>query len=240
MTTAARHPLVEDYLRRLWEEAARLPVDQARELVADIEDHVGAAVLPDASEADVRNVLERLGSPRELVDVASGTTPPAPKPKSFASPGGAIICLVAAELLSIALPLSLPLWIVGLVMMARATVWSERDRMLGLIALGSGFPAPSRSVAARRSTRTGAWSATRAAASTGSRSRPGRSSSATSRSRASRSGSCSGQLAAARAAAMSGPASRSALPRWEIASLSATDSSAVVRPGRSSASKTAS
>ena len=39
MTTTARHPLVEDYLRRLRTESARLPTDQARELLADIDEH---------------------------------------------------------------------------------------------------------------------------------------------------------------------------------------------------------
>jgi uncharacterized membrane protein len=141
MTTAARHPLVEDYLKKLWAEAARLPVDQARELVADIDEHLLAALPQEASETEVRNVLERLGTPAELVDAASGTPVVTPSgPKSFASPGGAIICLVAAEILSILLPLSVPLWIIGLVMMARATVWTERQKWLGMLALGSGFP----------------------------------------------------------------------------------------------------
>ena len=61
--------------------------------------------------------------------------------RAFASPTGAIVCLLAAEVVSILLPVSLPLWLLGLVMMVRTTVWSERDRWLGLLALGSGFPA---------------------------------------------------------------------------------------------------
>jgi uncharacterized membrane protein len=134
--------MVRDYLARLREESRMLPVDQARELVADIEEHLVAAIPPGASETEVRNVLERLGTPSELVSAAGATLPPQPTPsKSFASPGGAIACLLAAEFLSILLPLSVPLWILGLVMMARATVWSERDRILGFVALGTGLPA---------------------------------------------------------------------------------------------------
>jgi uncharacterized membrane protein len=141
MTTTARHPLVEDYLRRLWTEAGALPVDEARELLADIEEHLSAALPPHASETQVRNVLERLGTPADLVasaDDAPGT--PAPKPKSFASPSGAIACLVFAELLFILFPLATMLWILGLVMLARATVWTEREKVLGYLALGTGFP----------------------------------------------------------------------------------------------------
>ncbi|MEO6512246.1 MAG: hypothetical protein ABIO16_14705, partial [Nocardioides sp.] len=62
------------------------------------------------------------------------------KGKTFASPVGAIVCLLAAEVLCVLLPVSIPLWIIGLVMMARAEVWSERDKWLGFIGLGSGFP----------------------------------------------------------------------------------------------------
>jgi len=141
MTTAARHPLVEDYLTRLRAEAARLPADQARELVADIDEHLGAALGPDPTEAEVRNVLDRLGTPRELVTEAGGAsaTPPSGQ-QPFASASGAIICLVAAEILSLLLPLSVPLWILGLVMMARATVWTEREKLLGMLGLGTGLP----------------------------------------------------------------------------------------------------
>lgn len=139
MTTTARHPLVEEYLHTLRAEAARLPDDQARELVADIGEHLEVALAEGATETEVRNVLERLGTPAELVD-AAGPPIPAPSSRSFASPAGAIICLLAAEILCVLLPVSVPLWILGLVMMARAPVWDERQKWLGFIGLGSGFP----------------------------------------------------------------------------------------------------
>ena len=107
--------------------------------MADIDEHVDVALSRDASEAEVRNVLERLGTPAELV-AAAGPPPPALETRSFASPAGAIICLVAAEILCLLLPVSVPLWIVGLVMMARAQVWTERQKWLGFVALGSGLP----------------------------------------------------------------------------------------------------
>jgi hypothetical protein len=139
MTTTARHPLVEEYLRTLRAEAGRLPEDQARELVADIDEHLDVALDQDSTEAEVRNVLERLGTPAELV-AAAGPPPPTPEARSFASPTGAIICLIAAEILCLLLPVSVPLWLAGLVMMARAQVWTERQKWLGFVALGSGLP----------------------------------------------------------------------------------------------------
>ena len=142
MNTAARHPLVEDYLCRLRTEAARLPRDQAEGLVADIDEHLEAALGEDPSEAEVRNALDRLGSPEELVAEAAGPAgaTSGPRAKPFASPTGAVVCLVAAEVLCLLLPVSVPLWIIGLVLMARATVWTEREKWLGFLGLGSGFP----------------------------------------------------------------------------------------------------
>jgi uncharacterized membrane protein len=142
MTTTARHPLVEGYLKRLRADAAALPVDQAHELLADIEEHLRAALPHDATETQVRNVLERLGAPEDLVAAASGDPEtPAPGPRSFASPSGAIACLVIAEVLFILFPIAIAVWIIGLVMLGRATVWTEREKGWGFLALGTGFPA---------------------------------------------------------------------------------------------------
>jgi hypothetical protein len=46
-----------------------------------------------------------------------------------------------AEILFITGPVALVVWVLGLVMMARATVWTDRERSLGFLAVGSGFPA---------------------------------------------------------------------------------------------------
>src|SRR6478735_2218858 len=141
MTTAIDHPLVRDYLARLREEARVLPVDQARELEADITEHLDAGLGPDPAETAVRDALDRLGSPAEVVAEAVGTpvTSSAPATKPFSSPVGAIACLLAAELLSLLVPLAFVLWVVGIVLLVRATVWDEREKLLGLVGVGSGF-----------------------------------------------------------------------------------------------------
>ena len=141
MTTATDHPLVRDYLARLREESRRLPVDQARELEADITEHLQTALGQDPTEVAVRDALDRLGGPGELVSEAAGTPAPtvaAPERRPFSSPVGAIGCLLAAELLSLLVPIALVLWVVGLVLLARATVWTEREKLLGFLGLGSG------------------------------------------------------------------------------------------------------
>ena len=142
MMTATDHPLVRDYLARLREEARRLPVEQARELEADITEHLQVALGDDPGEVSVREALDRLGTPGELVAEAAGTTAPAVSTdarRPFASPVGAIGCLIAAELLSLLVPIAFVLWVVGLVLLARATVWTEREKLLGFLGLGSGF-----------------------------------------------------------------------------------------------------
>ena len=59
--------------------------------------------------------------------------------RPFSSPTGAIGCLIAAELLALLVPIAFVLWVVGLVLLARTTVWSEREELLGFLGLGSGF-----------------------------------------------------------------------------------------------------
>lgn len=72
--------LVDDYLLRLESAAARLQADRRAELVAEVREHIDAA-LGDAGRRDeptVRNVLERLGSPEEIVAAEAAPDAPAP------------------------------------------------------------------------------------------------------------------------------------------------------------------
>jgi Domain of unknown function (DUF4190) len=69
-------PLVDDYLRRLDAAASALPAHRRDELLSEIRDHLREALLqtPAGDKAAVRNVLERLGPPEEIV--AAATDPP--------------------------------------------------------------------------------------------------------------------------------------------------------------------
>ncbi len=68
MTPDTVHPLAEDYLRRLRRAGRQLPPERLRELVAEIERHLAEAIPPGASDHEVLEVLERLGSPGDIVD----------------------------------------------------------------------------------------------------------------------------------------------------------------------------
>lgn len=72
--------LVREYLGRL--EAAAWPLPQPRrtELVGEVREHIAAALstAPARDEATVRNVLERLGPPEEIIAAEAGSFGPTP------------------------------------------------------------------------------------------------------------------------------------------------------------------
>ncbi len=71
--------LVGDYIGRLEAAASHLPTDRRAELVGEVREHIELA-LADAGQADeatIRNVLERLGSPDEIVAAEAGAGAPA-------------------------------------------------------------------------------------------------------------------------------------------------------------------
>jgi hypothetical protein len=83
-------PLVSAYLGRLETAAAELDPERRAELVADLRDHIwqSLASTDDPSEADVRAVLDRVGTPDEIV-LAEGAfvaPPPAPPDQAQATP----------------------------------------------------------------------------------------------------------------------------------------------------------
>ncbi len=81
--------LVRDYLGRLETAAWRLPVDRRGELVEDVREHIATAMVEAgrSDELTVRNILERLGPPEEIV-AAEGEPPAAAPPWAATPPAG--------------------------------------------------------------------------------------------------------------------------------------------------------
>jgi hypothetical protein len=143
-------PLVRDYLGRLDAASAGLPAGRRNELATEVREHIDAA-LADAGNADevtVRNTLERLGSPEEIV-AAEGGTPIRPEPGATnrALVGGSALAdspwgafeVAAAVSLGLAWPALLlpfgPLWwlgfgLAGLVLVWASAAWSSRQKAL--------------------------------------------------------------------------------------------------------------
>jgi hypothetical protein len=122
MTTTETDPLVRDYMRRLETAASRLPRERRKELIDEIREHLDAA-LADAAPDDeiaVRNALERLGSPEEIVQAAADPAPP-PVRSGWLE--------IAAVVLLILPGVG---WFAGMAPVALSRVWSAREKVVGI------------------------------------------------------------------------------------------------------------
>jgi hypothetical protein len=150
------------YLAQLEMEARQLPPDQAADMVADIREHIAMATAGVGGEVQTREVLDRLGSPQALVAEAlgnpTGTTgaPSAPSPLSdilatvarrvvpsttwSSRETGAILSLIGAEVGAIVFPFAFVAWLWGLRSVTTSRVWTSREKLLGGLTLGLGFP----------------------------------------------------------------------------------------------------
>jgi len=124
MITMDTDRLIDDYLHRLEAAAAHLQRSRRAELVAEIREHIEAALREEdaANEVAVRNILERLGPPEEIVDA----TEPAPIEASR-DPGR----LETAALIALVVPFVG--WMVGVVLVLVSQAWSRRDKVIGLL-----------------------------------------------------------------------------------------------------------
>ena len=139
--------LVRDYLGRLEAAAAVLPVNRREELAAEVREHIDAA-LAEAGRSDevtVRNILERLGSPEEIVAAEAGQsgTPggaaaaPAVEAAGTGSRWGAVevsaVVLLCLAWPAVFLPFGIILWLglgaIGLVLVWASGVWTRRRKL---------------------------------------------------------------------------------------------------------------
>lgn len=123
-----------DYLQRLDEAAGALPEAERRELRAEIEQHLRDALADDDGEASLREALERLGDPHEIVaEQLRSQTPPQPRRRVGAQQWGAIFLLLAGGFLAgIG-------WIVGLVLLWSSKAWSVREKLIGTLLVPGGL-----------------------------------------------------------------------------------------------------
>jgi hypothetical protein len=128
-------PLVRDYLGRL--EAAAWPLAAGRrgELVGEVREHIDAA-LTEAGKTDevtVRNVLERLGPPEEIVAAESDIEAP-PESRTRSSSSWGAIEIIAVVLLTVGaflIPFVGP--IIGLVFVWASTRWTTREKLIATL-----------------------------------------------------------------------------------------------------------
>ncbi|WP_433272406.1 HAAS signaling domain-containing protein [Actinosynnema sp. CS-041913] len=66
--SVTQHPLVSSYLGRLARQAAPLAAGRRKELLQEIRSHIEVSLPARPSEAEVSALLDRLGTPDEIVD----------------------------------------------------------------------------------------------------------------------------------------------------------------------------
>ena len=121
MATMTVEHLVERYLDRLEAAARDLPRARRTELVQEIREHIEEGLGETGhDEVSIRNVLERLGPPEEIVAAAQ---PPAPVARAGRLEIAAVVALVIPFIG----------WIVGLVLVAASSVWSTRQKTIGML-----------------------------------------------------------------------------------------------------------
>src|SRR5262249_15039185 len=126
---------VEAYFRRLDAELADLPRARRSEIVAEIREHVDAALeeSPGASEGDVRNILERIGDPSEVAAEARerfGIRP-------LRAGAMEVFALILIPIGGIVVPVVG--WIVGVALLWASRVWTTRDKWIGTLVVPGGL-----------------------------------------------------------------------------------------------------
>ena len=151
MSVDLTHPLVADYLSRLDVAAAVLPTSRRTDLVAEIREHLTEALAgtdqgPEG-ELAVRAVLDRLGTPDEIVaaeTAAGGEGPPLSALLPVIGSGGTapppgrsvwgpieVFAVVGLTVGNFVLPVVGPL--IGLVCVWVSSQWSRREKVVATL-----------------------------------------------------------------------------------------------------------
>jgi hypothetical protein len=130
--------LIRGYLHRLDGELKELPRERRGELLDEIREHIddGMADLASPTEADVRNLLDRVGDPTEIAAEARerfGVRPP----KRSALDVATLILLPVGGVFIPVLG-----WVVGVIFLWISEAWNRRDKLIGTLLLPGGLALP--------------------------------------------------------------------------------------------------
>jgi hypothetical protein len=131
--------LIKAYLRQLKTESGDLPRQQRRELLADIREHIQSSLPagPDRDANSVREVLRRLGEPREIVAAARAAQPEsASPPRGQWGPLGIVLLVQFGGLLwGVG-------WLTGVLLLWTSRTWRVRDKIIGTVLVPGGLALP--------------------------------------------------------------------------------------------------
>jgi HAAS len=131
VSTSALHPAAAAYLQQVRREGRDLSNARLAELLADLEEHLSAAIPADASDEDVRETLHRFGAPREIVEAERPLTAVAQR---RGTREWVAIFLLLFGFLAAGLG-----WLVGVVLLWSSRAWTTRDKLIGTLALPGGL-----------------------------------------------------------------------------------------------------
>jgi hypothetical protein len=101
--------------------------------MAEIEEHIGERLAehPGATEADVRNVLERVGDPEVIAADARERFGITPASRSWTDPAAIVLLLVGG--------FTIIGWFVGVVLLWISDAWNTRDKLIGTLVVPGGL-----------------------------------------------------------------------------------------------------
>ena len=134
--------LLRDYIRRLEAAAWPLAAERRIELAGEVREHIETALAKAGSrdETTIRNVLERLGPPEEIVaaEAEPGSAPVTATigQRSGQSPWGPleVVALLLLTVGAVLLPVVGPLF--GLVFVWLSGQWTTRNKLIATVIVG--------------------------------------------------------------------------------------------------------
>lgn len=135
MSTTELHPLAAEYLERLRVVSRLLPRSQRRDLLREIEAHFAEATDPAMSDAQVLDVIDRLGDPEEIV---AAQAPDAPAPTGPGSARRLHEWLAILGLLFGGFFAGVG-WLIGVVLLWTSAAWTLRDKLIGTLIVPGGY-----------------------------------------------------------------------------------------------------
>jgi uncharacterized membrane protein len=123
--------IISGYLARLEQALAGLPPARRAELVDDVRSHIAEARrgLAEETDADLLNILDKLGDPVDIAADARDRLGAQPEPPTMPLGVLEIAAIVALVLV----------WPAGIALVWLSSAWSQRDKLIATVLVPAGF-----------------------------------------------------------------------------------------------------
>jgi hypothetical protein len=130
--------LVANYLKELDKALAGLPRTRRREVVDEIAAHIAAARAEQVSvtDAEIRNLLDRVGEPADIAADARERFGVGPDPATWREFAALVLLPIGGVIVPVLG------WLVGVVLLWASNAWTRRDKLIGTFVLPGGLLLP--------------------------------------------------------------------------------------------------